>query len=125
MTCEKALYPAPPLPPSRRLCAFGIVWGLGLGAWGQGLSPFGLELRSHFLCALCLVSRYDSRLLFCESRFFRHDDDPESRSRVCQDMWDEDEDAIIDALISSRNVEQELCVTKFGLCTSKDVEGEL
>jgi hypothetical protein len=40
-------------------------------------------------------------------------------------MWDEDEDAIIDALISARNIEEELCVAKFGLCTSKDVKGEL
>lgn len=52
-------------------------------------------------------------------RFYRHDDEPELRSSVCQEMWDEDDETFIAAMLAEGDTERALCVEKFGMCSGK------
>eukprot|EP00802_Teleaulax_amphioxeia_P026189 Tamp_27204.p4 GENE.Tamp_27204~~Tamp_27204.p4 ORF type:complete len:106 (-),score=31.99 Tamp_27204:66-383(-) len=56
----------------------------------------------------------------CLDTYTRWDDEPTIRFDVCTHMWEEDEDAVIDAIVKHREDERAaanaLCVEQFALC---------
>lgn len=63
----------------------------------------------------------------CLDTFTRHDDDPTSRHEICNQLWEEDEDAVIDIIMKHNDQKDDtaavkaLCVQKFDLCKSSDI----
>lgn len=53
---------------------------------------------------------------FSCNRYYRYDDEPDARFDFCTEMWEEDEDAITNALIEGGEVSTKICADSFGVC---------